>query len=207
METENLPSADASPDAEATSGSAPPDAELSSSLTESTDALTSAEANPSTASLDAGPFAPVHDMADTTANTRPLEADPFAPVHEMTEKKIQQVLMQPPEAGPSVPANETSEAAAEDDEEALEERVPGRAWTRFLPTVLVGILMFVLGGVGGFVGRPYVMPPPPTPTPVAAPQQQPADIQSILALLISKTRHFKGSPNAPVTMLEFADFQ
>ncbi len=187
METENLPSADASGDAEATSGSAPPDAERSPSMTESTDALTSAEATSSTAPLDAGPFAPMRELSDLPPGTEATYSS------------------EPPHTNLFAAADETPKPEAEDAE--LDTLSLGRSWTRFLPTVLVGILMFVLGGVGGFVGRPYIMPPPPTPTPVAAPQQQPADIQSILALLISKTRHFKGSPNAPVTMLEFADFQ
>lgn len=77
-------------------------------------------------------------------------------------------------------------------------------WIGLVPTALFGILMFVLGGVGGFVGRPYILVPTPTLT---AAQQQQAKMQGILDMLVSKTRHFKGSANAPVTLLEFSDFQ
>jgi hypothetical protein len=77
-----------------------------------------------------------------------------------------------------------------------------------IPAIFVGVLMFVLGGLGGFVARPYIMPPSPSPTQTQpAAQQQQAKMQAILDMLVSKTRHFKGNPNAPVTLLEFGDFQ
>jgi hypothetical protein len=79
-----------------------------------------------------------------------------------------------------------------------------RRWIGLIPTAIFGILMFVLGGVGGFVGRPYIMVPTPTLT---AAQDQQGKMQALLDMLISKTRHFKGNANAPVTLLEFGDFQ
>ncbi len=39
------------------------------------------------------------------------------------------------------------------------------------------------------------------------PAQQPANMKELLALLVGKTRHFRGNANAPVTLLEFSDFQ
>jgi hypothetical protein len=86
------------------------------------------------------------------------------------------------------------------------EHAPGLRWTAMIPTIFVGVLMFVLGGLGGFVARPYIMPPSPTPTQSAAQQQQ-TKMQALLDMLVSKTRHFKGNANAPVTLLEFGDFQ
>jgi protein-disulfide isomerase len=56
-----------------------------------------------------------------------------------------------------------------------------------------------------------VQPPAQIPQPPvqqqAQPTMDPAVLKQIVANLVSKTRHFKGSPNAPVTMLEFSDFQ
>lgn len=34
-----------------------------------------------------------------------------------------------------------------------------------------------------------------------------ATAQRVMDMLIAQTRHFKGDPNAPVTMIEFSDFQ
>lgn len=61
-------------------------------------------------------------------------------------------------------------------------------------SVVVNILMLVFGVVIGFVGRPIVMPPP---DPQAA----------MLEKVMTTTRHFKGNANAPVTIVEFGDFQ
>lgn len=98
------------------------------------------------------------------------------------------------------------EPRIEQSEPELEEAEPARSrrWIGLIPTAIFGVLMFVLGGVGGFVGRPYLLVPTPTLT---APEQQQAKMQALLEMLISKTRHFKGSANAPVTLLEFGDFQ
>lgn len=60
--------------------------------------------------------------------------------------------------------------------------------------VVVNLLMLVFGVVIGFVERPIVMPPP---------DPQAVMLQKVMAT----TRHFKGSANAPVTIVEFADFQ
>jgi len=57
-------------------------------------------------------------------------------------------------------------------------------------------------------------PVPPTPAPASAPNTSPEDAaarraaaQRLMEMLIAQTRHFKGDPNAPVTMIEFSDFQ
>ncbi len=60
--------------------------------------------------------------------------------------------------------------------------------------VIVNILMLVFGVIIGFIGRPIVMPPP---------DPQAVMLQKVMAA----TRHFKGNANAPVTIVEFADFQ
>jgi hypothetical protein len=104
-----------------------------------------------------------------------------------------------------VAATAIEPAAEATEREVLEaEPAPSHRWTALIPTILFGTLMFVLGGVGGFVGRPYIISPTPTQS---AAQQQQAKMQALLEMLVSKTRHFKGNVNAPVTLLEFGDFQ
>lgn len=43
-----------------------------------------------------------------------------------------------------------------------------------------------------------------TPTPDAGQATQAA---AIMAAVVARTRHFKGNPEAPVTLIEFGDFQ
>jgi hypothetical protein len=87
-----------------------------------------------------------------------------------------------------------------------------RAWM----TPVLAVVMLAGGLFLGYFGRPYVQtilqptaeatqqaelpsanPPPasgePTPT--------------LMEFLISNTRHFKGDQDAPVTMIEFSDYQ
>lgn len=99
-----------------------------------------------------------------------------------------------------------AEPPIEQTEPEWEQAGPARSrkWIGLVPIAIFGLLMFLLGGVGGFVGRPYLLVPTPT---LGASEQQQAKMQELLEMLVSKTRHFKGSANAPVTLLEFGDFQ
>ena len=63
-----------------------------------------------------------------------------------------------------------------------------------IPGVFVNILVLVVGVAIGFVGRPFV---------IHEPTQQEKLVQAVMA----QTRHFKGNDNAPVTIIEFGDFQ
>ncbi len=90
-------------------------------------------------------------------------------------------------------------------------------WTNPLAMLAVGLVIGVLIGYGV---RPLVTPrslfgspaasaqdadPPPAsldPTPV-----NPASLPGSLEDLTARVRHFKGNPNAPVTIIEFGDFQ
>ncbi|MCB9134505.1 MAG: hypothetical protein H6636_03705 [Anaerolineales bacterium] len=95
-------------------------------------------------------------------------------------------------------------------------------------TPVIGVLMLVLGLAAGFYARPLFDTPllPVTETPsaeiaptaeVPAAQNQAAPTQSsqaqaeqqqqLMDLVISQTRHFEGNENAPVTLIEFSDFQ
>ncbi len=113
--------------------------------------------------------------------------------------------------GQAAPASDASAleprdlpADPEDDfeeEEELEEpstrRAPRRVGTNLVMTIVFGLAMFILGGFAGYVGRPVI-----SPSPTAADPRQ-AMLQSV----IQRTRHFKGNANAPVTIIEFSDYQ
>lgn len=81
-------------------------------------------------------------------------------------------------------------------------------------TPIVGIIALLLGLLGGFFLRPLIAPAPEpqaagssvnTPQP-GAPDQA-AQRQALMSEIVAQTRHFKGSPDAPVTIIEFSDFQ
>ena len=118
----------------------------------------------------------------------------------------------PPEV--DIPAQASEQVEEEWEEETRSRGLLGLS-VGLPTTILVALLMFLLGGAGGYFGRPFLSPAPPTPTPrptsaasAAEPQQQPtADMKKLLDMLVGKTRHFEGNPNAPVVMLEFSDFQ
>jgi xanthosine utilization system XapX-like protein len=96
-------------------------------------------------------------------------------------------------------------------------------------TPIVGLVMLVMGLLGGYLLYPQVSarlmdgtpvakapgggaPPEATaagsePAAAANPQTSEADRQEMMAFLIDQTRHFKGNPEAPVTIIEFSDFQ
>ena len=86
-------------------------------------------------------------------------------------------------------------------------------------TPVLGVLMLVIGLLGGYFGRDYIeryLPSPkveaeaggssaasqPTPSgPDAETRKQMMDF------LVGQVRHYKGSPDAAVTLIEFSDFQ
>ena len=85
-----------------------------------------------------------------------------------------------------------------------------QSWT----TPIVGVVMLVLGLLVGYYGRPFMLnqaqpeasvnSSPPVVIPTA---DNSAAQQKLMETVLAKTRHFKGDPNAPVTIIEFADFQ
>ena len=90
-------------------------------------------------------------------------------------------------------------------------------------TPIVAIVMLLIGLVGGYLLYPEVssriggsapVAAVPVTNPVAGPQTSPAGNQpdqasreEMMEFLISQTRHFKGNPDAEVTIIEFSDFQ
>lgn len=81
-------------------------------------------------------------------------------------------------------------------------------------TPIVGVVMLILGLLVGYYGRPLMRSQvqseaslnsaPPVVLPSA---DNSAAQQNLMETVLAKTRHFKGDPNAPVTMIEFGDFQ
>ncbi len=59
-------------------------------------------------------------------------------------------------------------------------------------------LMLAAGLLIGYFGRPIVSPEA---------KRAAGEVAPIVQLQLAQTRHWKGSPNAAVTMLEFSDFQ
>jgi hypothetical protein len=90
-------------------------------------------------------------------------------------------------------------------------------------TPIIAIVMLVIGLVGGYLLYPEVSARIGDAAPVAAaPSTNPAtgaqsstagnqpdqaSREEMMDFLISQTRHFKGNPDAEVTIIEFSDFQ
>lgn len=86
-------------------------------------------------------------------------------------------------------------------------------------TPIVGVVMLVIGLLLGYYGRPFtragtqpVTAQPEIITTSAPPVVIPtvdnsAAQQNLMETVVAQTRHFKGDPNAPVTIIEFGDFK
>jgi len=89
-------------------------------------------------------------------------------------------------------------------------------------TPIIGIIMLIVGLFGGFYIRPLLST---EPTPVAvegsassdnenapvtiptADTERAAQQLELMTAVVERTRHFRGDPDAPVTIIEFSDFQ
>ena len=90
-------------------------------------------------------------------------------------------------------------------------------------TILVGVAMLLAGVLFGYVGRGQFGPEAQaakstsTAQAVAAATQTAVYIEAsatqaaanaeLMKIMSENTRHYKGDPNAPVTIIEFSDFQ
>jgi hypothetical protein len=78
-------------------------------------------------------------------------------------------------------------------------------------TPVVGLVMLVIGLLGGYFGRPFLAPASSAASgstqTVASAQSSSASQAELMQSVIEQTRHFKGVPDAPVTIIEFSDFQ
>ncbi|MFQ5576942.1 MAG: hypothetical protein ACE5G8_08140 [Anaerolineae bacterium] len=107
---------------------------------------------------------------------------------------------------------------------------PGISGGYFALALLVTLVSFVAGLAVGFLGRPLVVKDTPvvqeklvevvvtaTPGPAGDAQAQalsnagdepaPDEPPTIMDLVMSDARHIQGQPNAPITIVEFADFK
>ena len=84
-------------------------------------------------------------------------------------------------------------------------------------TPIVGIVMLLIGLLGGYYGGQLIpankspelgSPASTDPLPGVPPadEDQAARQQELFAILKENTRHFRGDPDAPVTIIEFSDF-
>jgi protein-disulfide isomerase len=86
-------------------------------------------------------------------------------------------------------------------------------WLQSKP--VFGVIMLVIGLLVGYFGRPAWEARTSTTAAsdlssvsnVQGPQPLPQSQEELLPFLISQTRHWRGNPAAPVTLIEFADFQ
>jgi protein-disulfide isomerase len=75
--------------------------------------------------------------------------------------------------------------------------------------------MLLVGALLGYFGRPLVTPRPIESVAAAAtaPQEEAAasaakpSAGTFMDAVVAQTRHFKGNADAPVTIVEFGDFQ
>jgi hypothetical protein len=105
------------------------------------------------------------------------------------------------------PQEELDEAEAEEREETS--KGGGRSW---LIVGLVGLIMLVAGMLLGYIGRGEFGPEAQAAKATSAAQAVLAQTQAaananLMDYLAQNTRHFKGDPNAAVTIIEFSDFQ
>ena len=116
----------------------------------------------------------------------------------------------------TVTVEETAPLEVQEESAPLEAQKPPaitisiQSWT----TPIVGVVMLVLGLLVGYYGRPFMLnqAQPEASVDSAAPVVIPtadnsAAQQELMETVLAKTRHFIGDPNAPVTIIEFADFQ
>jgi protein-disulfide isomerase len=109
---------------------------------------------------------------------------------------------------------EDAEVKSEEEPEAVEElqEVPSSGGRTWLMVGLVGLIMLIAGILLGYIGRGEFGPEAQAAKATSAAQAVLAQTQAaananLMEYLAQNTRHFKGDPNAAVTIIEFSDFQ
>jgi len=79
-------------------------------------------------------------------------------------------------------------------------------------TPVVALVMLIAGLFGGYAIRPVIdnQTEQPDVSLRGQPSQEDAGAAGnpqLMEYLVSQTRHFRGEPEAPVTLIEFGDFQ
>lgn len=97
----------------------------------------------------------------------------------------------------------------EEEEDIAEEDGGNSSWK---VSALVGVLMLAVGLVLGYFGRGQFGPETRAVKATAVAQAAAVETQAagnaeMMDFLKKNTRHFRGDENAPVTIIEFSDFQ
>jgi len=113
---------------------------------------------------------------------------------------------------------ETEEDAPGDDEKQASPAVVINLYSWATP--IVGVVMLLVGLIGGYFLYPVVKSAfVAAPTKVAStdvqsiqteapqPTVDPATRQQLMDYLVPQVKHFKGDANAPITLIEFSDYQ
>ncbi len=139
-----------------------------------------------------------------------------------TKRKTKQDAANPEEQGDTgmVPTAKRSskreEAVPPDELQSTEHEAQPPALTINIhswATPIIGIVMLVIGALAGFYARPVVLGQSPESASGASPvvaiptEDRSEEQQRLMASLIPSVRHFIGDANAPVTIIEFGDFQ
>ena len=83
-------------------------------------------------------------------------------------------------------------------------------------TPIVGIVMLLVGLLGGYFLRPALNATQPAsggsssaaaPTEQVRPTTNPTASAQLMEYLVTKVTHYQGDAKAPVTLIEFSDFQ
>ncbi len=119
----------------------------------------------------------------------------------------------------TLPEQESTDTAPEDADTNEEESPEAQAKPAFVinfyswTTPIIGLVMLIVGLAGGYFGRPLLerksaaAPAAATVSTPSASQEQNPNAEALMAQVVASTRHFKGNPNAPVTIVEYSDYQ
>ncbi len=140
-----------------------------------------------------------------------IGSDPELPAAEQPE------LEQPELEQPELEQPEAEQLAVELPEQPADISKPAlviniHSWA----TPIIGVVMLLVGLAAGYFGRPFINNVYPSEASIAKQEQasgqvsqeeSPASTPTLMEYLVGQTRHFKGDQNAPVTLIEFSDFQ
>jgi len=119
---------------------------------------------------------------------------------------------------PVAPTSEEPEAPEAAPEAEAPQRTPPaltitiQSWA----TPIIGLVMLIIGAAAGFFLRPVILSGEVQPTSGAQVESSSApsataaanpNAGEIMKLVAEQTRHFAGAEDAPVTIIEFSDYQ
>lgn len=108
---------------------------------------------------------------------------------------------------------DTNEEVFERDQNMKENRPALTIVIQSWVTPIAALVMLIVGLVGGFFLRPVILPERLLTTQVVDSGQPAAtagaipDAGEVMEVVSQQTRHYLGDEEAPVTMIEFSDFQ